>query len=109
MKQQLIEAIYGRKIVEVTYTSKEKGEEIRLFYPFTIGKASNDKDAIFGQQLVGGGGSHPARYNLENVKAVKVLDTKIPEDQPETYVVATKRWETIEATIAPPARQQTGT
>lgn len=104
MKQQLIEAIYDRKVVEVTYTSKDKGEQVRLFYPFTVGKASNDKDAIFGQQLVGGGGSHPARYNLENVKAVKVLDTDIPKDQPETYEVATKRWETIEATISPPRK-----
>ena len=102
MKDQLIEAIYSRKVVEVTYASEKKGEQVRLFYPFTVGKASNDKDAVFGQQLVGGGGSHPARYNLENLKVVKVLDTDIPTDQPETYEVVTKRWETIEATISPP-------
>lgn len=104
MKQQLIEAIYNRKIVEVTYTSKDNGEQVRLFYPFTVGKASNDKDAIFGQQLVGGGGSHPARYNLDKLIAVKVLDTDIPIDQPETYEVATKRWDIIEATISPPRK-----
>lgn len=104
MKQQLLEAIYDRKVVEVTYTSKGKGEQVRLFYPFTVGKASNDKDAVFGQQLIGGGGSHPARYNLENLKAVRVLDTDIPTDQPETYEVVTKRWEIIEATISPPRK-----
>jgi hypothetical protein len=73
-----------------------------LFYPFTVGKASNDKDAVFGLQVVGGGGSHPARYNLENLESVKVLDTDIPSDQPDDYTVVTKRWETIEATISPP-------
>ena len=102
MKDQLIEAIRGRKIVEVTYTSKGKGEQVRLFYPFTVGKASNDKDAVFGQQLIGGGGTHPARYNLESLKSVKVLQTDIPSDQPDNYQVVTKRWEIIEATISPP-------
>jgi hypothetical protein len=102
MKQQLIEAIYGRKVVEVKYTSKGKGDQTRLFYPFTVGKASNDKDAVFGLQVVGGGGSHLARYNLENLESVTVLDTDIPTEQPDNYEVVTKRWDIIEATISPP-------
>lgn len=102
MKDKLIEAIRSRKVVEVTYESKDKGEKTRLFYPFTVGSASNDKDAVFGQQVIGGGGSHPARYNMENVKDVKVLDTDIPADEPDDYTVVTSRWNTIEATIAPP-------
>jgi len=101
MKDQLIEAIRSRKVVEVKYNSKDKGDQTRLFYPFTVGKASNDKDAVFGQQVIGGGGSHPARYNLENLESVTVLDTDIPSDQPDNYQVVTKRWEIIEATIAP--------
>ena len=102
MKDKLIEAIYARKVVEVTYESKDKGEKTRLFYPFTVGQASNDKDAVFGQQVIGGGGSHPARYNMENVKDVKILDTDIPAEQPDNYTVVTDRWSTIEATISPP-------
>ena len=102
MKDKLIEAIRSRKVVEVTYESKDAGEKTRLFYPFTVGEASNDKDAVFGQQVVGGGGSHPARYNMESVKDIKILDTDIPEDQPDDYTVVTNRWNTIEATIAPP-------
>lgn len=102
MKDKLIEAIRSRKVVEVTYESKDKGEKTRLFYPFTVGAASNDKDAVFGQQVIGGGGSHPARYNMENVKDVKVLDTDIPADEPDDYTVVTTRWNTIEATISPP-------
>jgi hypothetical protein len=102
MKDQLIEAIRGRKVVEVKYDSKEKGLQVRLFYPYTVGKASNDKDAVFGQQLIGGGGSHPARYNLENLESITVLDTDIPTDEPDNYEVVTKRWQTIEATISPP-------
>ena len=76
MKEKLIEAIRTRKVVEVTYESKNEGEKTRLFYPFTVGEASNDKDAVFGQQVVGGGGSHPARYNMENIKDIKILDTE---------------------------------
>jgi len=102
MKEKLIEAIRTRKVVEVTYESKDKGEKTRLFYPFTVGHASNDKDAVFGQQVVGGGGSHPARYNMENVKDIKILDTDIPSDQPDDYTVVANRWETIDATISPP-------
>ena len=102
MKDQLIEAIRSRKVVEVKYKSKEKGLQVRLFYPYTVGKASNDKDAVFGQQLVGGGGSHPARYNLENLESITVLDTNIPTDEPDNYEVVTKRWQIIEATISPP-------
>jgi len=102
MKDKLIEAIRSRKVVEVTYESKDKGLKTRVFYPFTIGKASNDKDAVFGQQVIGGGGSHPTRYNMENMKIVKVLDTDIPVDEPDDYTVKTDRWSTIEATIAPP-------
>ena len=59
-------------------------------------------DAVFGQQVVGGGGSHPARYNMDSVKDIKILDTDIPADQPDDYTVAADRWHTIEATIAPP-------
>lgn len=102
MKGKLIEAIRDRKVVEVTYESKDKGEKTRLFYPFTYGTASNDKDAVFGMQVVGGGGSHPARYNMENVKDVKVLDTDIPSDEPDDYRVVTARWTVIDATISPP-------
>jgi len=102
MKDKLIEAIRNRKVVEVTYESKDKGLKTRVFYPFTFGKASNDKEAVFGQQVIGGGGSHPTRYNMENMKAVKVLDTDIPAEEPDDYTVVTDRWSTIEATISPP-------
>ena len=102
MKDKLIEAIRARKVVEVTYESKDKGLKTRVFYPFTYGEASNDKDAVFGQQVIGGGGSHPTRYNMENMKDVKVLDTDIPTEEPDNYTVVTDRWNTIEATIAPP-------
>jgi hypothetical protein len=103
MKDKLIEAIRARKVVEVTYESKDKGLKTRVFYPFTFGQASsNDEDAVFGQQVIGGGGSHPTRYNMVNMKDVKVLDTDIPADEPDNYTVVTARWNTIEATIAPP-------
>jgi len=101
MKDKLIEAVRARKVVEILYESKDKGEETRVFYPFTVGKASNDKDAVFGQQVIGGGGSHPARYNMENIKDVTVLNTDIPTDEPANYDVVTDRWSVIEATIAP--------
>jgi len=52
-------------------------------------------------QVVGGGGSHPARYNMDNVKDVTVLDTDIPTEEPADYTVVTDRWSTIEATISP--------
>ena len=101
MKDKLIKAIRDRKVVEVLYESKDKGVKTRLFYPFTYGMASNDKDAVFGMQVVGGGGSHPARYNMESVKDVTVLDTDIPTEEPADYTVVTDRWSTIEATISP--------
>lgn len=101
MRDKLIEAIRARKVIEVEYESKDKGLETRVFYPFTVGKASNDKYAVFGEQMIGGGGSHPARYNMENIKKVSVLNTDIPAEYPQNYTVVTARWETIEATIAP--------
>jgi hypothetical protein len=39
---------------------------------------------------------------MVNMKDVKVLDTDIPADEPDNYTVVTARWNTIEATIAPP-------
>jgi hypothetical protein len=99
IKEIIKTAINTRKMLNVEYNSKSSGVVWRIYCPFVLGEAADGDECVIGHQLSGGKGNHFARYNLDSLVSVAVLEHNTPSNLPETYDVNDDKWNSVEAKI----------